>query len=79
MKLPNGYWLAHRHWVRQAIEEGRSSWEPASLDELGPELAAAVREEIASLAKAFGTERAPKLWREVGVEEDVEEEAKYGP
>ena len=64
--VPHPYWLAHPHWVREAEREGRGRWEPVSLGELGPELAAAVAAEIAAIAKAYGGDRAPMLWRAVG-------------
>jgi hypothetical protein len=60
------FWLAHPHWVREAEAEGRGQWEPAPLSELPPELAQAVAAEIAAIAKAYGGDRAPMLWRAVG-------------
>ena len=65
MQLPPNYWLAHPHWVREAEEEGRGTWVPARIDDLGPELAARVRAEIEYVRAHFGGEQAPKLWRRV--------------
>ena len=63
--VPHPYWLAHPHWVHEAERDGRGRWEPAALGELPPSLAEAVAAEIAANSAAYGSSRAPRLWKAV--------------
>jgi len=65
LELPQPYWLSHPHWVREAEDEGRGRWVPASLQELPPALRAEVQAEIAEIGEGLGWDRAPRLWKRV--------------
>jgi hypothetical protein len=60
--LPDGYRLAHPHWVHEDMDAGRGLWQPASIDALPPALQAEVAAEIEAISAAYGAERAPILW-----------------
>jgi hypothetical protein len=66
--LMRKYWLAHRHWVCEAMREGHGRWRLATdqdwqaLAAADPMLAAKWREEQRMIQKLYGGERAPWLW-----------------
>lgn len=66
--LPERFWLAHPHWVREAESENRGMWRLATEAEwksLTPQQREWCEAEIASISQAYGAERAPKLWIQI--------------